>query len=242
MIALLKTIVYTPLYNILVLILNIDWIDAGVATVILTILVKFILYPLTKKSTITQVTMKEKSGELNEIKQKYPDRQVQAQKVMEFYKKNKINPFASIGTILIQIPIIYSLYYIFFKSGLPAIDLNLLYPFVKMPELVSMNFLGLVDVSQKSLLLAALAAISTYLQLHLSSSGKSDKPNNNIGKINTEEFSQIMAKQMKYTFPVVVFFISWQISGVVALYWFVSNVVGTLQESYIRRKYFPEIL
>ena len=46
MIALLKTIVYTPLYNILVLILNIDWIDAGVATVILTILVKFILYPL----------------------------------------------------------------------------------------------------------------------------------------------------------------------------------------------------
>src|SRR3989344_3332727 len=118
MIAFFKTIIYIPLYNILILILNINWIDAGLAAVILTVLVKMILYPVAKKSIITQAKMKEKGGELSLIKEKYKDKQEQAVKVMEFYKTNKINPFSSILTIIIQIPIIFSLYYIFFKSGL----------------------------------------------------------------------------------------------------------------------------
>ena len=68
--AFFKTVVYIPLYNILVLILNMSWIDAGLAAVILTILVKVVLYPLAKKSTITQAKMKEKEGELALIKEK----------------------------------------------------------------------------------------------------------------------------------------------------------------------------
>src|SRR3989338_10704313 len=101
MIAFFKTIVYIPLYNILILILNISWIDAGVATVILTILVKLLLYPLAKKSTIAQAVMKEKSGELNALKEKYKDKQEQAVKIMEFYKTHKINPFSSILTLIV---------------------------------------------------------------------------------------------------------------------------------------------
>ncbi len=231
MISILKTIIYIPLYNLLVLILNIDWIDAGIATIILTIIVKFVLYPLSKKAVITQIKMKEKSGELNSIKEKYKDKQIQAVKMMEFYKENNINPFSSIGTVLIQIPIIYSLYYIFFKSGLPVIDASLLYSFVKMPQSVSMHLFGLFDISQKSAFLAFLAAVSSFLQMHLSSpNSESNKKSSN------EEFSVILAKQMKYTMPIVVFFISWKISAVVALYWFVSNVVGVLQDLYIKKK------
>lgn len=233
MIAFLKTIIYTPLYNIFILILNVSWIDAGIATIILTILVKFILYPLTKKSAITQLTMKAKEGEIAEIKAKYKDNQEQAVKIMEFYKTNKINPFSSIFIILIQIPLIYSLYHIFFQSGLPQVDTTLLYSFIKAPENISMMFLGFLDVSQKSIFLALLASVSTYLQMHFSAAPAS--------KISTlvsskEDFAQTMTKQMKYTMPIVVFFISWKISGVVALYWFVSNIVGLLQDMYIKRK------
>ena len=65
MIAFFKTIVYIPLYNILILILNINWIDVGIATVVLTVLVKLFLYPISKKSTITQIKMKEKENELS---------------------------------------------------------------------------------------------------------------------------------------------------------------------------------
>ena len=239
MIAFFKLIIYTPLYNILVLILNINWIDAGIATVILTVLVKLLLYPIAKKSTVTQIKMKEKEGDLALIKERYKDKQEQAVKVMEFYKINNINPFSSILTVIIQIPIIFSLYYIFLKSGLPNIDTSLLYSFVKIPTSVSMNFLGLIDISQKSIFLALLAAATSFWQMHLASktittSGKpASAPGSGVAK---EDFSQIMAKQMKYTMPLVVFFISWKISGVVALYWFVSNLVGVAQDIYVRKQ------
>ncbi len=237
MIAFFKTIIYIPLYNILVLILNIKWVDAGIATVILTVLVKIILYPLAKKSTVAQTKMKEKEGELNLIKEKYKDKQEQAVKVMEFYKTNNINPFSSILTIIIQIPIIYSLYFIFLKSGLPHIDTSIIYSFVKVPISVSMNFLGLIDISQKSIILALLAAASTFLQMHLASIGTkaSSLSKGNVGS-GTADFGAMLNKQMKYTMPLIVFFISWRISGVVALYWFVSNAVGILQDIYVRKQ------
>jgi YidC/Oxa1 family membrane protein insertase len=232
MIAFFKTIIYIPLYNILVLILNISWIDAGLAAVILTVLVKVVLYPLAKKATVTQARMKEKEGELALIKERYKDKQEQAVKTMEFYKINKINPFSSILTIIIQIPIIFSLYYIFYRSGLPVIDGSLLYSFVKAPVSVSMNFLGLIDISQKSIILAILAAATSFWQMHLASPAKK-VTGQTPGK---EDFSQIMAKQMKYTMPFIVFFISWKISAIVALYWFVSNLVGIAQDVYVRRQ------
>lgn len=237
MIAFFKTIAYTPLYNIFVLILNISWIDAGIAAILLTVLVKVVLYPLSKKAVITQFKMKEKEGELAKIKEQYKDKQEQAVKVMEFYRTHGINPFSSIFTVLVQIPIIFSLYYIFFKSGLPEVDTELLYSFIKVPAEVSMLFLGFWDVSKQSIVLALLAAGSTFWQMHLSSqspnaNGKTD------GEPKKEDFAQTMAKQMKYTMPVIVFFVSWKISGVVALYWFVSNLLGVAQDVYIKRKFF----
>lgn len=235
MIAFFKTIIYIPLYNILILILNINWIDAGVAAVILTVLVKMVLYPIAKKATVTQAKMKEKEGELNSIKEKYKDKQEQAVKMMEFYKTNNINPFSSILTIIIQIPIILSLYYIFLRSGLPVIDTGILYSFVKAPAVVSMNFLGLIDISQKSILLAFLAAATSFWQMHLASKS-TGKPASAKAMTGKEDFSQIMTRQMKYTMPLIVFFIAWKISGVVALYWLVSNLVGIAQDVYVRRQ------
>jgi YidC/Oxa1 family membrane protein insertase len=242
MIAFFKTIIYIPLYNVLVLLLNISWIDAGIATVILTVLVKIILYPLAKKSTVAQAKMKEKEGELALIKEKYKDKQEQAVKTMEFYKINKINPFSSILTVLIQIPIIFSLYYIFFRSGLPSIDTNLLYSFVKVPASVSMNFLGLFDVSQKSVVLAFLAAISSFWQMHLASKSPQGKSISIKAVADKEDFSKMMTNQMKYTMPLIVFFISWKISAIVALYWFVSNLVGIAQDVYVRKQMAKEFL
>ena len=62
MIAFFKTIIYIPLYNILILLLNVSWIDAGLAAVILTVLVKIILYPLAKKAHVTQTQNERKRG------------------------------------------------------------------------------------------------------------------------------------------------------------------------------------
>lgn len=232
MINFIKTIIYIPLYNFLIFLIAVTNIDAGLAAVILTVLVKIILYPSSKKATLAQLKMKEHERELQEIKEKYKDKETQALKTMEFYKKYQINPLSSIGTLLIQIPIIYSLYHIFLKSGLPTINTSLLYSFTKVPEVISMNFLGLFDVSNKSPVLAFLAAFSGFLQMHFSQQGVSQKTSQNSG-----DLSQMMAKQMKFTLPIVIFIVSWQISGVVALYWFTSNVVSIIQDYYVKKHY-----
>lgn len=229
MISLLKTIIYEPLYNLLVLILNIPHVDAGIAVILLTLFIKVMLYPLSKKASETQIIMKEKESELKNIREKYKDRQEQAIKTMEFYRANNINPFSSIFIIIIQIPIIYALYYVFLKSGLPSIQSDIVYSFVNIPSSVSMKFLGFFDIANKSKVLAILAALTTYIQLHLSS-----KTNKKDKKTGSEDLSVMMMNQMKYTFPLVVFFISWSISGVVALYWFVSNVLGIIQDRIIK--------
>lgn len=233
MINLIKTVIYEPLYNFLIFILSSTHVDAGLAAVILTILVKIVLYPLAKKASLAQLKMKEHEKELKDIKEKYKDRETQALKTMEFYKTHKINPLSSIGTLLIQIPIIYSLYHIFLKSGLPAVNTTMLYSFIQIPSNVSMNFLGLIDVSQKSALLALLAAVSGFVQMHYSAQNTSSSNSSS----STPDLSQMMAKQMKYTLPVVIFFVSWQISGVVALYWFTSNVVSMIQDYIVKKQY-----
>lgn len=235
MISLIKSITYVPLYNIFVSILNIPYLDVGIATIILTIFVKILIFPLSKKASIAQMVMKEKEPEIAEIKNKYTNTEEQAVKIMEFYKKNNINPFSSIIILIIQIPVVYSLYYIFFRSGLPLIDTSIIYSFVKIPQEINMNLLGFFDVSKNSITLALLASITTFLQMHIQ--GNLSK-NNNLNKENKEDFSQTLTKQMKYTMPIVVFFISWKIAAIVSLYWVVSNVVGIIQDIYIKKTLF----
>lgn len=237
MIAFLKIIIYIPLYNTLMLVLGVLPIaDVGIAVIILTILVKVILYPLAKKTSITQLRMKEKQSELDEIKEKYKDnREEQALKIMDFYKRYKINPFGSFITIFIQIPIIYSLYHIFLHSGLPIVDVNMLYPFIHIPEQISMNFLGLVDVSKNNIMLAFLAGITSFFQMKITSPATEKKP----GVELKDDLARIMSLQMKYFMPILIFFISWKISGVVALYWAVSNILGIAQDLWIKKNLKP---
>lgn len=233
MISFFKTIVYIPLYNSLMLILNvIPGVDIGIAVIILTLIVKIILYPLAKNTSITQIQMKERQPELDEIKEKYKDREEQAMKILEFYKKYKINPFSSFFTILIQIPLIYSLYYIFTHSGLPVVNHDLLYSFIKAPENIKVLFFGIVDITQKSLFFAVLAGVTSFFQMKITAPAVSAKP----GKDFKDDLSRMMSLQMKYFMPVLVFFISWRISGVVALYWAVSNLLGIAQDLWIKRR------
>jgi len=209
------------------------WFDAGVIVVLFTILVKLVLYPLSKKASISQIRMKEIEPELKAVKEKYKnDSQELAKRTMEIYKQNKVNPFSSIFVILIQLPIIFSLYYVFFRSGLPALNMDLLYSFVPRPETINMNFLGLIDITEKSIALALLAGISSFFQALVVSPKLGPKgPNPSF----QDDLARGMSMQMKYIFPVIVFFISITVSGVVALYWFTSNVFTIFQELYIRR-------
>jgi len=207
------------------------WMDAGVAVIIFTIIIRLILFPLSKKAIVTQVRMKEVEPELKSIREKYKDnKQEQALKTMALYKEKKVSPFSSFFVLLLQLPIIFALYSIFINSGLPVVNEVLLYSFVKVP-IVNMNFLGILDIGMKSTTLALLAAVAQYYQLHYS---LASKPNNSFEKGSQMDMAQSMTRNMKYVFPVIVFLISYNISAVVALYWTVTSLFTLAQELYVR--------
>jgi YidC/Oxa1 family membrane protein insertase len=231
------TFFYQPLYNGFIYFMDVvPGIDAGVAIVLFTILIKLVLYPLSRKATIAQVLMKKLEPELNSIKVKHKDdKQLQAKLTMELYKREKINPFGSILPMIIQIPIIFALYYIFLRSGLPDINSDLIYSFTARPEFINMNFLGLINITQKSVILALLAGVSSFFQMKFSLASQGVPQQGSDGSFQSE-LARSMNMQMKYVFPVIVFFISYKISGVVALYWFTSNLFTLAQDYYIRTK------
>jgi len=236
MIELFHTTISNPLYNGLVFLINLfPFFDVGVIVIILTIIVKLILLPLSVRASKAQIKMKSAEKDLQLIKEKYTDKTEQAAKTMEYYKEKGINPFSSIFILIIQLPILIGLYGIFLKSGLPTIDTSLLYSFITAPNTVNMNFLHLFNVSEKSIVLALLAGITTYLQVVLST-GPADKQALPTPGMQGD-LAKAMSIQMKYFFPVLMVFIAYTISSVIALYLITSNVFAIGQEIYIRKKY-----
>src|SRR3990167_1487616 len=121
------TFFFDPLYNILVVLFRVlPWADAGIIVIILTILVRFIIYPLSRKAILTQVKMAEIGPELAKIKEKYKNKtEEQAKQTLALYKEKGVNPFSGILVIIIQIPIIFALYQIFIHF--PEVNSTILY-------------------------------------------------------------------------------------------------------------------
>jgi YidC/Oxa1 family membrane protein insertase len=229
-----NTVFYNPLYNGLVLLLNVlPWLDLGFAIIVFTIIIKFVLSPLSQKSVVTQAKIKEIEPKIKEIKEKYRDKQEQAVKTMELYKKEGINPFSGFLLILLQIPIIFALYFIFLRAGFPEINTEILYSFVGVPTQIKTTFLGIFDVTTKSFSLALIAGLTQFFQAKLAGPKiEPKKENQSLGA----DFARSMSLQMKYVFPVIVFFIAYTVSAAIAIYWATSNIFMIAQELYVKRK------
>ena len=176
------------------------------SVILLTVVVKLILYPLSQKSIATQVKMRSIEGEVAAIKTKNKNKEAVARETMELYKKHNINPFSGCLTILIQLPIIIALYFVFLK-GLTPED-GVLYSFIHFPEQIDTVFLGLIDVTKKSLFLGVLAGVAQYFHTVLTM--PKPKPIIPGGKISfADEFGRSMYMQMRYFLPVLIIFIAY---------------------------------
>lgn len=230
---------YQPIYNVLVFLMDVlPWADAGVIIILVTIIVRLVLFPLSQKSIRTQLKMKEIGPELEAIKLKYStDKQEQAKQTMAFYKEKGINPFSGFLAILIQFPIIISLYQIFYKGGISTVDPVLLYSFVHVPtHAISMVFLGFISLTSKNLVFALLAAVTQFFQAQIITP-KQPPVDPTAKKSLGGDLARSMTFQSKYVFPIIIFFIAYAVSAAVSLYWIVSNLFSIGQELYVRAKY-----
>ena len=233
------TFFFDPVYNGLVFFIDVvRGGDVGIAIIATVIVVKTILLPLSIKAAKTQRVMREIEPKLKEIKETLKDkREEQAQAMMKIYREAGINPFASIFLIFLQIPIIIALYFSVSSGGgipLPAINVDLLYSFIPVPEFVNMNFLGIVDITGKSLLLALLAGVTQYYQVKLAMPALPPRDPNSAPNFK-DDFARNMQLQMRYVMPVIIFFVAYAVSASIALYFFVSNMVAIGQEMYLKR-------
>lgn len=230
-----STVFYQPLYNTLVLILSVvPGANVGVSIILLTVIVRSALLPLSHKSVVSQAKMRALGPHLEKLKEKHKDdKQEQARKTMELYKEHGINPFSGCLLVLVQLPIIFALYFVFFK-GLPNLNAEHLYSFVHLPSSVGMVFLGVV-LSKKSIIFALLAAVTQYYQIKLSIPAMAPAEAGAKPSFK-DDFARSFNMQMRYMLPVIVFGISYSISAAVALYWTTSNLFSIAHELYVKRK------
>ena len=223
-------IIYIPLYNGLIGLINIfPWMDVGVAIIAFTIIIRLVLFPLSKKSIKTQIRMREIQPEIAAVQKRYTDKQEQMLKTMELYKKHNIRPLAGTLILFIQLPILIGLYYVFARSGLPVVNAAILYPFVHLPS-INMNFLGILDISKTSIFMAVVAAASQYVQLRYSLASQPQAAMTN----GADNPTAAMSKQMRYIMPVMIFILAFRFPAAISLYWTIGNLFMLGQELFVR--------
>jgi YidC/Oxa1 family membrane protein insertase len=239
---LFNAFIYKPIYNLLVLTYNIiPFHDFGVAIIIVTVIIKFLLIPISRKQIESQKKMQELQPKIKEIQEKYKkDKEKQNRALMEFYKTNKANPLSGCLPTVFQLIFLIAIYRVLFNisQGGLIVDGNGLYAFVKNPGQINQYFLGIVDLSKAlnlgaltlaglpHIILVVLAALSQYWQTKMLMAGQPAKTK----KTDNQDFSQIMAGQMLYLGPLLTLFIGIKFPAGLALYWLVSTVFAIIQQ------------
>jgi len=220
-----QIICYQPILNVLVFLYN-NTADFGIAIILLTVVIKLALWPLSQKSIKSQTELQAIQPKLDELKKKYADNKAElGTATMNLYKEHHINPLASCLPLLIQLPFLFAVFRVL-RTGLTA-DLGLVYYFLPRPENFQTLSFGFMDLSKPVIYLAVLAGAAQFIQSKMMLS-KQKKANN--GKNNEENMTDIMNKQMTYIFPIVTVVMGATLPGGLTLYWFMFTALTVLQQ------------
>ena len=179
----------------------------GMAIILLTIIVKMLLYPLTVKQVKSMKAMQELQPKMKKLQEKYKDNpQVMQQKLGALYKDAGVNPLAGCLPLLIQMPILMGMYYAPFNFQYPS------------PEAAAFLWLPSMSDPDPLYILPILSALTTFLQQ----------------KMTTTEMNQQM-KIMMTVMPIFIGWISLNFPSGLVLYWVTMNVVQIVQQWWMYR-------
>lgn len=226
-----REIVYRPLLNAFALLYHIlPYPDVGLAAIILVVIVRLILHKSIVQSVRTQLVMPEIQQRLKEVQRKFKDdREAAARETMAVYRAYGMHPFSFLTPLLVQIPVFIGIYQVFSK-GITLADPALLYPFL--PPVTSFNPIafGLVDFTERSIVMALLAGASQFLQSYLA-----PKPPR-MPATAKDDMGRMMQWQTTYIIPVVFTVIAFSVPSAIAFSWTAFNLVAIVQQSWIYRR------
>jgi YidC/Oxa1 family membrane protein insertase len=227
--------------NGLVFFYNYSGEDLGIAILILTLIVRALMFPLYKKSIKSQREMSIVQPIIKELQQKYAnDRQKLTEELVKVYEKHKVNPFSSLLVLLVQLPIIIALYRVILNGFHPDQFGSLLYPFVETPSTINDLSLGFLNIKEsKNWIIAAVVGAAQYWQLRIVmqrvNGHKQNKPD--VEETDAEKVAKRVNSQMVMIMPFMVGFISYTLPTGLAFYWLTSTLVTILQEWYMIKKH-----
>ena len=226
-----QTFLAEPMYNLLV------WIytalpveDIGIAIILLTVLIKIVLWPLTGKSLQGQKALQSIQPKMNELKKKYKDnKEMLSKEMMALYKAEKVNPASSCLPLLVQLPILIALYQVLLV-GLNNGDRYRLYSFVTNPGTINEMFLGFIDLAHPAIWIAVLAGIAQYFQAKMLQAQRPPKALREKEGAKDEDMMATMNKSMLYFMPAITIVIGATFPGGLALYWLIVTLLSILQQ------------
>lgn len=260
-------LIVKPIFNALLLIYSaIPGGDFGIALILFTILVRFLLYPLVKKQLHQTKLMQKLQPELKKIKERAKgNKQLEATQMMELYKRYGVSPFRSIGILLIQLPIFIALFqviqiftihrdriaYFTYDSleNIPAIK-----SLIENPDDFNNKMLGFIDLTKTTfsngtvditlLVLAVVAAATQYIMTKQTMpSSSTDLRFRDIMKQAADgqrhdqgDVNAAVMQNMAKFMPIMMFFIMITLPGALALYYTASNIVAVIQQHYLLNK------
>jgi len=227
------TAFFQPIFNALVFLYNyLPGPDIGLAIVVLTVLIKALLFPLSVKMLKGQKVLQELQPKLKELQQKHKgNREALGRATMELYRQEKVNPLSSCLPLLIQQPFLFAVFRVF-REGLKVETLNLLYPFVNNPGSINPISFGLVDLSKPSIVLALLTGAAQFWQTRMLTRTRQPK----VPGSQDEGMMSMMNKQMTYILPVVTVVIGATLPGGLVLYWFIFTMLTIFQQHLVFKK------
>jgi YidC/Oxa1 family membrane protein insertase len=225
---LFNTILYQPLFNGLVFLYKyVAFEDLGIAIILLTVVIRILLYPFFYKSFKNQTLMQRIQPHIRKIQHDHKDkREKQAQLLMAVYKEHKVNPFSGFLLILLQLPVLITLYQLFLGGFTPEAMSNL-YSFITAPQTIHHSFLGLIDLQSRSILIVSLAAIAQYFQGRLALPKTTSDPQDPAAKI---------ARSMVLVGPVLTVVLLFSLPSAIGLYWLVTSLFSIGQQLIINKQ------
>lgn len=234
-----NTLIVQPLLNLVLFFYAIlPYHDLGVAVIIVTILVRLLVWPLASKQLHSQRAMQRLAPEIAKLRKKAGgDKQKESQMLMELYKEKGISPFASLTPILIQMPLLIAFYYALRHAVVAGDIANMVYePIANMPAIkaIAANpaaykplLFGIVNLAKPNIVIAVLAAVAQYIQT------KQIMPKKSGDKADT---AAQVAQMSVLLFPFMTFLFAMSLPSALGLYWFVASLVSIFQQWLILRK------
>lgn len=262
MIELFNTIFVNPILNVLVAVYQVLVFlhipsPLGFSIIILTILIRFLLYPLIRAQLTTSMRMQDLSPLLTKLKEQYKNQpQRIQQETLKLYKQYGVNPAAGCLPVLIQLPVIWALYSVLQNvvkyTSTSQVNEHLYSPFLKLTKLWDLHFFGIPllktpfelinTYSFLIVLIPLLTGLLQYYQSKMMFGKPKTAPSTDLKKKpevksirpaqdkKEPDFATVFQKQSLYIFPIMIAFFSFQFPVGLSLYWNTFSVFGIIQQ------------